>query len=58
MKHLYEDKAGIVHGCEKGEFKFYQNPITLVWTKCHQDVPANQSFKSNGQVTCEVCNAV
>ncbi len=57
MNHLYEDKKGIVHACESGDFNFYQNPIKLAWTKCGKDVPANKSFKSGEQPTCKCCSA-
>lgn len=52
MKHLWEGKRRVIHGCESSEI---QSHITLVWTKCEIDVPANKSFKSNEFVTCDKC---
>jgi len=51
-KHLYQDKDGVIHSCEKGN-----GPpgIVLVWTKCNKDVPENKSFVSNEKPTCEQC---
>ena len=54
MKHLYEDKKSVIHACESGDMGV-RNEITLVWTKCGKDVPANKSFKSNETVTCGKC---
>lgn len=51
-KHLYQDKSGVIHSCEKGK-----GPpgIVLVWTKCEKDVPANSSFLSDEKVLCKQC---
>lgn len=60
MNHLYEDNLGVLHACEKSEIhpKHVGNDgITLVWTKCEIDVPANKSFESDERVTCEKCKA-
>ncbi len=53
MNHLYEDENGIIHLCEGSEV---QRGISLVWTLCKKDVPANKSFKSKEQPTCKLCN--
>lgn len=55
MKHLYE-QDGILHACDTGNVGLPNDHDTkLVWTKCEIDVPANQSFMSEEQVTCEKC---
>ena len=53
MDHLYEDKAGTKHACEKAEV---HPGVTLVWTKCHIDVPAGKSFRSFRELpNCPKC---
>lgn len=54
-KHLYEDKKGKIHQCEKSQIVPNNYGTVLVWTKCEIDVPADESFNSNEEVTCENC---
>ena len=52
-KLLYEDLNKIIHLCESSEV--YKN-ITLIWTKCEKDVPANKAFLSEEKATCQLCS--
>ena len=55
MNHLYEDEKGIIHLCEGGQIASDRSTY-LVWTLCLIDVPANESFKSEEDATCNQCN--
>lgn len=48
----FEDTSGVIHLCDSSEI---HKGITLVWTLCEIDVPANKGFISQDQVTCEKC---
>ena len=52
MNHLYEDQSGVIHLCESAGV--YPG-VLLVWTKCEEDVPPNQSFRSREVATCHEC---
>ena len=52
MNHLYEDTNGVIHLCEVKEI---HTGTFLVWTKCGEDVPANESFKSSEKPSCLEC---
>ena len=50
--HLYEHPHGVLHSCESSEV---HKGITLIWTKCHKDVPADESFLSLEEPNCATC---
>ena len=55
MRHLYEDKNGILHRCE---LTCVHPGIFLCTTICGIDVPANESFKSLETPTCKSCKDI
>lgn len=54
-RHLYEDPKGVIHECEASQMIAGNRDTYLVWTKCEHDVPANESFKSDEEPTCDKC---
>ena len=52
LNHLTETQDGIRHICETGKGP---KDITLVWTLCCRDVPANKSFKTEETANCGAC---
>jgi hypothetical protein len=55
-KIYYENSKGI-HTCDEA---VVHGRIRLIWTHCHQDVPANQAFTTTDcepEVTCSDCLA-
>jgi hypothetical protein len=49
----WRDKQDFVHACEGSEV---HRGITLIWTLCERDVPANAAYKCDGDtVTCATC---
>lgn len=52
-KPIFWEYVGLFHRCEGAEV---QRGITLIWTLCQRDVPANMAFKSSDCVaTCPKC---
>ena len=49
---LHQDKKGVVHFCEGNEV---HRGVTLIWTLCNKDVPANGAFRSWEGSTCMEC---
>jgi phenylpropionate dioxygenase-like ring-hydroxylating dioxygenase large terminal subunit len=51
----WRDKQDFVHACEGAEV---HRGVTLIWTLCERDVPANAAYKCDGDdVTCATCRA-
>jgi hypothetical protein len=49
----WRDKQDLVHACEGSEV---HGGVTLIWTLCERDVPANAAYKCDGDdVTCTTC---
>lgn len=48
----YTDKVGLVHICEGAEV---HRGVTLIWTLCERDVPANKAWKLDAPSMHEVC---
>lgn len=49
----WRDAKNLVHACEGSEV---HRSITLIWTLCERDVPANAAYKCEGDyVTCMAC---
>jgi len=50
--NIFWEENDIIHACESTEM---HKGITLIWTKCNRDVPANKSFYGNEKITCDEC---
>lgn len=53
-KPIFWQQNGIIHACEGAEV---HRGITLLWTLCERDVPANSAFTTSEAVTatCRRC---
>ena len=51
-KHLYE-RDGVIHSALM--VNIHRN-IDIAYTKCGLNIPSDKSFKSEEDVSCNVCN--